>query len=91
MDVHFADFVRGGDLVLKLARIEADVRYGANLLSCLTLSTTRYRRLGLGLVVVNNFSPLKLFLWACGGSLEAIHPIGRLFGEYQTYLPFSLH
>ena len=94
VDVHFTNFVYRGDFILKLAKIDAGFRYerfGTNLLSCLTSSTMRYRRLGFALVTVDYFSPLELFLRACGDSVEVIQFVCCVFCEYQVHLPFSSH
>ena len=68
-----------GDLVLKACRIDG----GENILSCLTLPTTRYRRLGLGLVNVVDPTPFERLLETCGSSLESIQFICCFFGERQ--------
>ena len=82
VDLHFTNLVCGGDLVLKLARIDSDARHFPCVLSSLTWPpTTRYRRLGMGLTTVMDWSPLELFLRACGSSLEVIQIIFCFFGE----------
>lgn len=69
-----------GDLILKVCRIGNDM----NILSYLTRPTARYRRLGLGLVKVDNPAPMQRFFETCGGSLESIRFISCFFGEHQT-------
>jgi len=66
-----------GDLILKVCRVDT----GANILSCLTRPTTCYRRVGLGLVKVDNPTPLERFFEACSGSLESVQFISCFFGE----------
>jgi hypothetical protein len=88
---HPIDFACRGDLVLKIARIDNDLDHGGNIFSSLAWPTTCYRRFGMGLVIVGDFSPLELFLYACGGSLEVIQIIGCIFREYQQHLLLSPH
>ena len=88
---HFTDFACRGDLVLKIASIDNDVDHGGNIFSSLAWPTTCYRRFRMGLVFVGDFSPLELFLCACGGSLEVIQIISCIFCEYQEYLLLSLY
>lgn len=78
-DLEFPDLVCRGDLVLKVCRVDDE----DNLLSCVTRPTTRYRRLGLGFVVVYNFAPLERFFETCGGSLESIQFISLLIREFH--------
>ena len=74
------DHVCHGDLVLKVCKV--DDRAELNILSCFTRPTTRYRKLGLGLVMVHNFAPLEQFLQTCGGSLESVQFISLLIREF---------
>jgi len=73
--VDLPNFICSGDLILKVCRIDG----GENILSCLTRSTTCYRRLGLGLVKVDNPVPLERFFETCGPSLESIQFICCFF------------
>lgn len=66
-----------GDLILGFCTIDDKV----TILSYLTWPTTRYRRLGLECVMVDNLAPLEGFLEACGGYLESIQ-FAKSFGEY---------
>ena len=59
VDLHFANLVCGGDLILKLAKIDSDARRFPCVLSSLTWHTTRYRRLGMGLTTVMDFPCLR--------------------------------
>jgi len=67
-----------GDLVLEVCKI--DTR--DDILDSLIRPTTCYRRLGLGLVEVDNPAPLERFLEACAASLESIQLVCCFFGEY---------
>ena len=69
---------RRGDLILKACRIDA----GANILSCLTRPTTCYRRVGFGMVKVDNPAPLERFFETCSGSLQSVQFISCFFGEW---------
>ena len=89
--VHSTNFVRRGDLVLMQARLDTNAGHGAYLLSSLTWPTERYRRLGMGLVTVGDFSPLEVFLRACGRSLEVIQLINCIFCECYASLLSSLY
>ena len=64
----FPGFVCRGDLVLKACTIDSK----ANFLSCVTRPTTCYRRFGIDLVTVYDFSPLEQFFETCGSSLESV-------------------
>jgi len=77
-EVDLPNTVCRGDLILKVCRIDSN----ENILSCLTQPTTCYRRLGLGLVKVDNPAPLERFFESCGGSLESVQFICCFFGEY---------
>lgn len=79
-NLDFPNLVCRGDLVLKVCRLgDQD-----NILSCVTRPTTCYRRLGLALVMVHNFAPLRLFFETCGGSLESIQFINLFIRKFQV-------
>jgi hypothetical protein len=80
VDLNPPDHVYRGDLVLRICKIDGR----DDLLSSFTRPTTSYRRLGLGLVMVHDFSPLERFFEACGGSLESIQFINLLIREFPV-------
>ena len=79
-DLDFPNLVCRGDLVFKVYRVcDKD-----DVLSALARLTTCYRRLGMGVVMMDSFAPLELFLKACGRSLESIQLINFLIREVQV-------
>lgn len=77
-DVNLPNLVCRGDLILKACRVDN----GKSIFPYLTRPTTRYRRLGLGLVRMANPGPLERFLETCAGSLESVQFICCFFGEH---------
>ena len=77
----FPSLVCRGDLVLKACRIDSE----DNFLSCVTRPTTCYRKFGIDLVVVRDFSPLEQLFETCGSSLESVHFINLLVRECFRY------
>jgi len=75
--VDVPNLLHRGDLILKVCGVDT----GTNALSWLTRPTTCYRRVGLGLVKVDNPAPLERFFEACSNSLESVQFISCFFGE----------
>lgn len=80
-DLDFPNHVCRGDLILKVCKIGGE----SDFLSCVTLPTTCYRKLGFGLVKVHNFAPLERFFNTCGGSLQSVQFINLLVREFQGF------
>ena len=84
--VRSTNFAGRGDLVITHATIGAGVSRIVDLLSSLTWPATRYRRLGMGSVVLGDLSTLEIFLRACGSSVEVVQLINCLFCECYASL-----